>query len=399
MAELTATGITIRSVDEILAAIEGQQLANIDAELDVSADTPLGQLNGIVAAALAELEELFEELYQSAYPDTASGQALSYIAALSGVLRQDATKATLEVLFTGTVGTVIPSGSRFYPEDDPESLFESTADATILEQGVVDYVGATLTAVNTGSASYAPAATNLVIETPITGFDFCTTLVTDWIVRGLDEETDSELRTRREQSLAQAGASTVDAIRADVLTVTGVDSCTVFENITDSENADGVPAKAIEVLVFNAAAPSYTDQAVADQIWASKPAGTQAYGNNGPHTVTDSAGNTHEVYFSEPTNVTCYVAVTLTAATDGSYITDKGVKNELAKWVLEAQGVGDDFHASDVVAVTARLTGVESVDITATFVDDTTSPNELVVSIGSRELATLAVANITVTST
>jgi uncharacterized phage protein gp47/JayE len=79
MAGLTSSGITIKSVDEILTDMESEQLANIAADLNVEADSVLGQLNGIYAAALAELWELLEQVYQAAYPDTASGQSLSYI--------------------------------------------------------------------------------------------------------------------------------------------------------------------------------------------------------------------------------------------------------------------------------------------------------------------------------
>jgi uncharacterized phage protein gp47/JayE len=398
MAGLTSTGITIKDVDEIIDDMASNQVANIDADINTEADSILGQLNGVYGAALAEAWELLEEIYQSAYPDTASGQSLSYVSALTGAIRQEATKAELDVRLEGTVGTTVPAGTKGYPDGDPDSLFETTADADIVEHGTPDYVQVTMRAVTAGPATVAHLSDlTLVISTPVSGLDEIEIL--DDYERGVAEETDSELRIRREQALAIAGASTVDAIRADMLTVTGVDSCTVFENTTLQDDAQSVPGKAIEVLVFSEAAPDFVDQEVADQIWASKPAGTEAYGDT-TKTVTDTSGNDHSVSFSEPTTVPAYVEVTLIKTPDGSYGTDAGTADSIAAWALRTLRVGDSLYSSDIINVVADLTGVDYVDISAVFVDDdaTPAPNtELVIS--SRQLATIAAGDVDVTST
>jgi uncharacterized phage protein gp47/JayE len=277
-------------------------------------------------------------------------------------------------------------------------MYETTADATIEEWGATDYVEVTMEAVTHGSYSSASLAgdVELVIATPVGGLDQI--LLVSNSAPGKDEEIDSQLRTRREQALAIAGSSTVDAIRADLLSVTGVDSCTVFENTTLQTDSDNVPGKAIEVLVFSEAAPDFDDDEVAAQIWASKPAGTQAYGDDGPHTVTDTSGNQHEMYFSEPVTVTAYVAVTLVTAADGSYGTDAGTAESIAAWALRTLQVGENLWASDIIKVVADLTGVEAVDTSAVFVDDDPTPEFVVLAISSRELATIAAVHVNVTS-
>jgi uncharacterized phage protein gp47/JayE len=403
MAGLTETGITIKSVDEIIDDMESNQVANIDADINTEADSILGQLNGIYGAALAEAWELLEEIYQSAYPDTASGQSLSYVSALTGAIRQEATKAELEVRLTGVVTTVVPAGTQFYPDGDPDSLFQTTADATIQEHGTPDYEDVTAQAVLTGTGTTVGETDDLVISTPVSGLTLVAIDTTNPFVEaflpGVNEEIDSQLRTRREQALAIAGSSTVDAIRADLLSVTGVDSCTVFENTALQTDADNVPGKAIEVLVFSESAPDFDDDEVAAQIWASKPAGTEAYGDT-TKTVTDTSGNDHEVSFSEPITVTAYVEVTLVKTLDGSYGTDAGTADSIAAWALRTLRVGDSLYSSDIINVVADLTGVDYVDISAVFVDDdaTPSPNtELVIS--SRQLATIATGDVDVTST
>ena len=404
MAGLTATGLTIKSVDEILADIEADELANIDPDLNVGADDVLGQINGVFAAALGEAWELLEEIYQSAYPDTASGQSLSYVAALTGAIRRPATKAELLVNLIGVVGTIVPAGTRFYPQTpagdpDPDSLFETTAPATILEQGAVDYVTVTARAVTAGSATTAAAGDGMVITTPVAGLTLITTNGSTPFAEGSEEEKDSELRLRRDQALALAGSSTVEAIRADMLKVTGVDACTVFENATSATDANGLPPKSIEVLVFSSTAPTYTAQDVVDQIWLSKPAGTETVGALSG-TATDSQGRPHTIRYSEPTAVRLYVDVELTAKTDGSFVAAAGVQSAIGDWANRTLQVGQSVYASDIINVVADLSGVAFVDVTSTFVeagDPTPDTTQWVAA--PRELGTIAPADVGVTLT
>lgn len=395
MAGLTSTGITIKDVDEILSDIEGSQTASIDPELNVNADSVLGQLNGIYAAALAELWELVEEVYQSAYPDTASGQSLSYIGALTGTIRRAATKTEINIDLVGTASQTIPAGIQAHPDGDPDSLFE--LDANVLLSGGGTGSG-TMTAVTAGSASTAANNDTFTITTPDPNLTSLTAPSSDTVIAaGSDEEADQALRTRREASLAQAGSSTVAAIRAAMLEVTGVNTCTVFENPTGVTDANGVPPYAIEVLVHSTVAPSYTDQDVADAIFANKPAGTQTYGGDGPHTVTDSQGNDHTIYFSEPTTLPIYVTVTLTKATDGTYVTDANVAQAIKDWV-DIITVGRSVYASDIINVVADLGGVTSVSVSSTYVDTHATPDATSVTVTPRELATITLGAITVSS-
>jgi uncharacterized phage protein gp47/JayE len=399
MAGLSSTGITIKDVAEILSDIESEQLTNIDADLSVGPDDVLGQLNGIYAASLAELWELLEEVYQSAYPDTASGQSLSYVSALTGAIRLAATKASLFVYIEGTVGTTVPAGTQVYPDGDPDSLFVITADVVIAEHGTPDWVETTMEAVTAGTATTAAAGDILIIATPVAGVNSFDPSGSTPFTPGTDEETDSELRIRRENTLALAGASTVDAIRAEMLNVPGVDICTVFENPTGITDPIGIPPYAIEVLVSNETGTPYTQPDVVAEILLRKPAGTATYGGIGPTTATDSAGNDYDIYYSEPVDVRAYVAVTLTAETDGTYVGDEPVQKAIAEWATRSLLVGQDLFSSDIVNVVADLEGVVSVDVTATFVDDdaTPSPNTVLV-ITARQLATILYTDVVVTS-
>lgn len=67
MATLTSTGLSIRTLAEILAEIEEDQRASpaLGTDFDTSAESVAGQLNAIVATKLRELEELIQAVYNA----------------------------------------------------------------------------------------------------------------------------------------------------------------------------------------------------------------------------------------------------------------------------------------------------------------------------------------------
>jgi len=184
-----------------------------------------------------------------------------------------------------------------------------------------------------------------------------------------------------------------------MLQITGVDSCTVFENPTGVIDAIGIPPYAIEVLVNSEAAPNYTDQDIWDAILLRKPAGTETYGTESG-TATDSSGNSYTVKFSEPNTVRTYVELDITV--DSDFVeadVETAVAASIANWATQSLLVGQDVFASDIINVAADVEGVTSIDVTQTFVDDdaTPSPNTSLV-ITPRQLATIDAADVTVTA-
>ena len=98
MADLDSTGLTTATQAEILASIEADERAEISEALDLSTSSPLGQLNRIVSRAVALSEESLAAVYNAIDPDSASGDALFRLRALTGTIREPAQAA--EVLFT-----------------------------------------------------------------------------------------------------------------------------------------------------------------------------------------------------------------------------------------------------------------------------------------------------------
>jgi uncharacterized phage protein gp47/JayE len=315
-------------------------------------------------------------------PDAATGSALDTLAAITGTVRNPPLKSAATLTATGTPGTVLPAG-RVVSVAGTGVRFATTEEATIGGGGTV--------AVPAESEEYGPwpaaAGTLTVIETPVGGWASVTNALD--ATPGADVETDAALRLRRDAELASGGKGTVDALRAEVLRVDGVVACTVFENVTDATDADGVPPHAVEVMVQGG-----DDDAVRAAIWAAKPAGIATHGDeDGP--VVDDEGTEHTVAFSRPVEVPIYVALSLHVEDDYPVDGDAQVEAEVV-------GLGDTYAAGQNVAASrlgARAFAVSGVaHLVSAYVGTAPGPGASVVAIGPRQIPVFDTSRVDVTT-
>lgn len=83
-------GFNAKDLETLLSEIEESERSNIDAAFNTQADSLAGQLNGIFGDKLAELWEVGLAIYRSRQPDSATGEALDNVAAITGALRLSA---------------------------------------------------------------------------------------------------------------------------------------------------------------------------------------------------------------------------------------------------------------------------------------------------------------------
>lgn len=99
-------------------------------DINLDAQSVTGQLIGIYSKVLADIWENMEDVYQSQYPNSASGVSLDNVVQLSGITRLPAQQTSVIGAATGTEGTLIPAGSLAkIPQTD--QVFFSTAPAFI----------------------------------------------------------------------------------------------------------------------------------------------------------------------------------------------------------------------------------------------------------------------------
>lgn len=378
---LDPTGYTPKLADEWKDDIDQDQRANIDPALDQSANSPLGQLNGITAAALAELDGNILAVYRSAHVEFAEGESLDALVALNGVIRLSAAGSTVQLTLTGTNGTVIPIGSvvgstitlHKYATEEEVTISGGTASvqARAIETGPQNDNSGTLTRIDTPISGWA-TSTNAADALP-----------------GRDIETDAELRLRRISLLATAGSATVDAIRADLLQVEDVSSVTIFENDTNTTDGDGVPAHAFEAVVVGG-----DDEDIAQAILEVKAAGILAHGTT-TEVVQDEQGFDHTIKFSRPVTVQVQGAIEITEVDDTFPINGAElIANDIMEYI-NTLPVGGDVKLMKWVDIAFNTSGVVDVGtvVLGEYPGSLTAAN---VVIGSREKANLDGPQITV---
>lgn len=115
MAGLSVAGLEIKTIDDVLTDSR-TRAADIFADLvpagdivDVSDNSALGRMIGVMAPAEASLWEAIQQIYDSFNPNTAIGVSLDNIVALSGINRLVAMPTRAQVLLEGTINTLISS--------------------------------------------------------------------------------------------------------------------------------------------------------------------------------------------------------------------------------------------------------------------------------------------------
>lgn len=438
---VTAAGFVPKTLDVIVEEKKASWRATFGESVNLSASSRNMQIIGIEAEREAELWELAEAVFNAFSPDSASGSALDNLAALTGTLRDAATKSTVTLVAIGTNGTVLSSG-RVVSVAQALTRFATTASATIAtltaratatayavgdlrSNGGNVYVcitagtssgggGPTTTAADitdntvhwkylgVGTAAVyvaaqaeqtgpnvANAGTLTVIETPVSGWNTVTNVHDADLGRAV--ETDAALRIKREDELRAAGDASTASIRSNVLQVSGVTACTVFENDTDVTDVDGLPPHSVEVMVQGG-----TDAGVAAEVFASKAAGIATYGTDS-EVVVDDQGNNHTVYFSRPGAEDIWAIVTLVKdplayPLDG----DTQVKDAIVAFG-DAQATGKNVVASSLAAQAFEVPGV--LDVTSVLIGTVNPPvASTTIAMDLRDLAVFDTSRITVVS-
>ena len=394
MAGVTNEGFVGKTVEELKAEIEDDQLATISPTLNLAPDQPIGQLNAAFSKKLAELWELGGVAYHGFDRGASEGRLLDNIGDLTGSPREPARKSTVTVTLNLNAGFSQPAGAMMANvTGQPTKLFVNRdAVATVGADAAYEAVFE--------SADYGPvdanAGTLTQITSPITGWNSITN-PEDADLGALEEE-DAAYRQRQDDELARPGSSTVDSIRTDLLDVKGVLQAYVFENVTLTTDSNGVPGKAIECVVYDGLTPAADDTEIAQAIWDSKPSGAETYGSTTAW-ATDKFGTLRAVKFSRATVTDIWLEFDIKV--DASKFPVNGVALVKDKAVDEGNESNLD---DDVVAllirscVLAKNDGVPGVvNVTALRLGTSASPvGTTDIAISGREIARFDTSRVVV---
>lgn len=319
---IDSSGLTIQTTPEIIAEIlDGapgypgmRQIYGAD--INVDANSPDGQMVNIIAQAKTDVLELSQQIYNSFDPDKAVGTSLDARCAINGVIRNAGTKTIQNVVITTdralTLSGLDTSVTPFTVADTNGNQYQlvstyafgSAASTALVFQAVL--IGAVSSLPNTIISIITVTLGVTAVNNPAA----YTTL-------GLVEETDYALRIRRQKSVALPSQGYLEGLIGALLDTTGVTEAIVYENDTNSTDANGIPGHSIWCIVKGGA-----NSSIANAIYIKRNAGC---GMKGTITVPvlQADGSFFSVKFDRPTPENLYISfdiVPVTGSVDANFI-------------------------------------------------------------------------------
>lgn len=130
---LTATGLERPRLDELKTDLD-ESIINVLGPVNTNADSVLGQLTGIEAAALDDAYEMLQDNYDSMYPASAEGVSLDRAVSFLGIFRLDSAPVVVTAVLYGTEGTIVPVNALAHADIQ----YFNTSAVTITASSVID---------------------------------------------------------------------------------------------------------------------------------------------------------------------------------------------------------------------------------------------------------------------
>lgn len=350
MAAMTEKGFVRPTYAQLLAEAENRAKTYFGSDIDTGEHTALGKFLRIVVYDLASLYEEMEGVYFARFPGYAAGVNLDRLTPFAGITRNPAVAAAYPLRLTGQADAVIEAGFLLATKDGVS--FRTEAPVTLDKNGVAE---TTVTCTKRGPVGNVPAGAIGIVVNPDARVENAEQSGAQ-LVEGRERESDAELRARFQVAIAGIGSATLDAVKAAVMRVPGVQGAVLLENDTDVAGPGGLPPHSFEAFVLKDAASDYE---VAEAIFSKKPLGIAAHGQV-PVEVLDSAGNGHTVRFSRVEEI--FVKLRLRVRVDNLYPGDGAARiAEALSGAVNAYPNGRDLMYTALYPLVYSVPGVVEV--------------------------------------
>ncbi|MEW9702817.1 baseplate J/gp47 family protein [Paenibacillus sp. SI8] len=375
---LDSAGFKRKRFDDLFSEMEMKAKDVFGQNINTSERSVMGILLRLFAWFLAKAWQNSEDVYNSAYVNTAVGANLDRLGPYGGITRIQATQASGMLLITGVAGMTIQAGYRAAAGN---IVFETIEAVTLSNAGT----GTTgIRAVIPGRSGNLVMGTITTIVNPLA---YVSSVINSTeTAGGREKETDKEFRDRFALSSEGRGKATVGSVRSALLSVPGVRAATVVENYT-SAVVNGRPAKCLQAYVLGG-----NNADIGQAIFDTKAGGIEPFGSEAV-TVKDDAGFEHTMYFSRADEVTTHLRFTVKVNTSYPSDGDAQLITAAIRYIggEDADGtlyvglnMGADVVYSRLYALSYAVEGVEDVvpeisrdGVVWTQVNLSISPNEV----------------------
>lgn len=249
---LDAQGLQVKTATDIRTDLDTGFRAIYGADINLDQNSPDGQIIGIVTQMAVDLRELLVSVNNGFDPDRAIGRILDERVVINNIERFGATYTTINISITVDRTVTLqgldanyndPNATAYTVQDNAGNQF-ILADTSTIIAGVHSL---TFRARNIGQVETTIGTINnpVTIVLGVTGINNPTAPVTI----GQNEETDAQLRVRRQRSVANSANGYLNGLLGLILSLEGVTDARLYENFTDVTDGDGIPPHAIWAVV------------------------------------------------------------------------------------------------------------------------------------------------------
>lgn len=268
--QLTGAGMYIADYPAIKRALVTKYKEIYGEDIDLTNTTADGVFVETLTLMINNILQDVKYLYSNLDIRTASGKYLESLCALTGVYRNLATKsiAQLEVTNTGDSNIILSSvnplvcidqsGLTWRTQLEPGITIELIQNETQIVDVYCDTVGP-ITAPQGWINQTIETSGNLTINQ------------IEKAIKGSFAESDSELRSRRNEVISSQGTTVVSNLKGSLLDITGIEDVIVYNNAssTGMTSLDGtvIPQRAIYIILRKNKNVTITDSYIGNRIY------------------------------------------------------------------------------------------------------------------------------------
>jgi uncharacterized phage protein gp47/JayE len=350
---INANGITIKTLAEIKLELTNGMKAIYGDDINVASDSPDGQLIALFSQSIVDVENLMVSVYNSFDPDLAIGVTLDERVAINGIQRLGGTYSKVDVTVTFDRASVFLQGldaDISNPDGVGFTVSDTLGNNWILSTSYTSTIAGPVTlefrAQNNGAVETTAHAiqTQVTIILGVTGIDN----VSKQKYTGINQETDSALKLRRQQSVSLASQGYLASLQAELLNISGVTYAKIYENWTDATVLN-IPSHSIWVVVD---CPSAVYPSVAYAIYTKRNAGCGMVGSLHQH-IAQIDGSDFVIYFDIVATQILWIKFKATAINPDYPIDEDYIRAQiLARLSLD---VNQSINVNEVASLIAEI--------------------------------------------
>lgn len=321
---IAETGVIVPDTSNVLTDVTNEAKTAFGADVSTDPSTYTGSQIASEVTARTSVVKANAKVANQINPNLAGGLFLDALCALLGITRAPATATKVtNVTLTGIINTNIPAGTRV-SLGQGGTVFTLQTGVVLADNGSGGGIGyGTFICSTVGPVACASGALNWPVDS-ILGWETVTNNQSgspaSATTLGTNQETDAQLRTRRNNTLAKQGISTRQAQISGLYDLRDsnnnlvVTSVAFLENVTSSTqviNGITLVAHSVWACVDGTA----TLAQVGMSLLQNKTDGADWNGTTTVSVVDPSSGQTYTVKYDIPTYVFIYGALTIKQGT------------------------------------------------------------------------------------